>query len=154
MSEWFKLGATETRWPIASVGGPMRVLVDAMDSGARMSILEQRMDEPGGPPLHVHPENDEWMMVIEGGPLTVQLGSERRELHCGESVWMPRGTHHTFNNLSGKPLRVLAVVTPAGVEEALHEQALYLQGLRGAPDVAAIEKIWGARGKIVGPPIR
>lgn len=156
MTDWFRLGAGETRREMASVGGPMRVHVADKDSGGRISVLEQRLDTPGGPPLHLHHEMDEWMMVIEGGPLTVQVGDSRQELRAGESVWIPRGTPHSFNNLSGAPLRILAATTPGGVEDYLHAQAEYLNGLAPGkfPEASAVEAIWGQHSKAIGPPVR
>jgi mannose-6-phosphate isomerase-like protein (cupin superfamily) len=153
--KWFQVGAEGTRRAMASVGGPMRLLVANGDSNGLVTIVEQRMDGPGGPPLHVHFAMDEWMMVIDGGPLTVQVGAERRELARGESIWMPRGTPHTFSNLSGSPVRVLACTTPGGVEDQLHRQAEYFLGLAPGqrPDPAAIAAIWEGNAKVVGPPI-
>lgn len=134
----------------------MRVLVSEQDSGGKLSIVEQRMDGAGGPPLHLHSEMDEWIMVIEGGPLTVQIGDERRLLNRGESVWIPKGTPHSFNNLSGSPLRMLGATTPGGVEDYLHRQAEYLNGLAPGqrPDGPTIGAIWGTSGAVVGPPVR
>src|SRR5688572_24818782 len=119
---WYTLPAHETRKPMESLGGPMRLLVGAADSERTMTILEQRLDGPGGPPLHIHEACDEVLMVIEGGPLTVVIGGERRLLEKGALAFIPRGTPHSFSNLSGAPLVVLGVATPGGIEHALHEQ--------------------------------
>jgi mannose-6-phosphate isomerase-like protein (cupin superfamily) len=156
MSDWFHVDAEGTRREVASVGGPMRVLVSEGDSRGLLSVVEQRLDVAGGPPLHVHHAMDEWMMVIEGGPLTLQIGDTRRTLSRGESVWIPRGTPHSFNNLSGAPLRILAATTPGGVEDYLHRQSEYLNGLAPDqyPDGAAIGAIWGEHSAAVGPPVR
>ena len=82
---WYTLSANETRKAIESLGGPMRVLVGAEDSARTISVLEQRLDTAGGPPLHIHDESDEILMVIDGGPLTVVVGTERRLVEKGES---------------------------------------------------------------------
>lgn len=150
---WYTLPATETRKAVESLGGPMRVLVGAEDSARTISILEQRLDEPGGPPLHVHDDTDEILMVIDGGPLTVVVGSERRLIEKGGVVFIPRGVPHSFSNLSGQPLVMLGIATPGGIEKQLHEQAAYFKGLRGAPDMAKVVEIWGDKGRIVGPPV-
>lgn len=150
---WYTLSATETRKAVESLGGPMRVLVGGEDSARTLSVLEQRLDEPGGPPLHIHDEADEILMVIDGGPLTVVVGTERRLVEKGGMAFIPRGTPHAFSNLSGKPLVMLGIATPGGIEKQLHEQAVYFKNLRGAPEEAKIVEIWGDMGRIVGPPV-
>ena len=151
----YALPAGGTRMDMAALGGPMRLLVGANDSGGGLTVLEQRLDEPGGPPLHVHDAADEVLMVIEGGPLTVVIGDRRLEVEEGGLAWIPRGTPHSFSNLSGRPLRMLGIATPGGMERALHEQAEYIIGLGGAqpPDVGTIVPIWKEKGRIVGPPV-
>lgn len=152
---WYALGPGETREDLASVGGAMRLLVGAADSADTVSVLEQRLDGPGGPPLHVHDDTDEMLMVIEGGPLTVIVGDRRLTLEQGALAWIPRGTAHTFSNLSGAPLRFVGIATPGGIERALHDQAVYINGLAEGqrPEVARISAIWEGRGRIVGPPL-
>jgi hypothetical protein len=75
------------------------------------------------------------------------------ELARGELAWIPRGTPHSFTNLSGAPLVMLGIATPGGIERPLHEQARYFQSLQGPPDHGAIAAIWGEQGTIVGPPL-
>lgn len=150
---WYTLEADATRMAMESVGGPMRLVVGAADSKNALTVVEQRLDDPGGPPLHVHDDHDEVLMVIQGGPLTIQIGEERLTVEEGGTAFIPRGTPHSFSNLSGAPLRMLGISTPGGIEVALHEQAKYLKGLRGAPEMARIAAIWEGRGRVVGPPI-
>lgn len=150
---WYTLPQGETRKPVASLGGPMRVLVGAEDSARTMSILEQRLDEPGGPPLHIHDDTDEVLIVIDGGPLTVVIGAERRLIEKGGVAFIPRGVPHAFSNLSGRPLVMLGIATPGGIEKQLHDQAVYFSNLKGPPDNAKIVEIWGDKGRIVGPPV-
>jgi quercetin dioxygenase-like cupin family protein len=114
------------------------------------------MATSGGPPLHKHFDTDEFFMVIEGGPLTLQVGDRRVELSTGESLFIPRGTPHAFSNLSGRPLRVLGVHTPGGVEGVLNANAEYLRSVPEGerPDPTRLAAIWKHNGAVVGPPIR
>jgi mannose-6-phosphate isomerase-like protein (cupin superfamily) len=154
--EWFQVARDATRMNMAALNGSMRCLVSGVDSGGRVTILEGWLQTSGGPPLHKHFDHDEFFLVIEGGPLTMQVGDRRLELLTGESLFIPRGTPHTYNNLSGRPIRVLGVHTPGGMEKELHEQAEYLlsvpEGER--PDPARLAAIWKDNGAVVGPPIR
>lgn len=55
---WYTLASDSTRKEMASLGGPMRLLVGAAESNGMLSVMEQRLDEPGGPPLHVRDDSD------------------------------------------------------------------------------------------------
>jgi quercetin dioxygenase-like cupin family protein len=154
--EWYRLASDGTRTEMASFGGSMRCLDAQGDAGGRMSVVEHRMEARGGPPMHTHFDMDELIVVLEGGPLTVQVDDRRMELSAGESVFVPRGTPHTIANLSDRPLRGLGVYTPGGMERELHAQAEYLASLQPGqpPDPARIAAIWKDNGAVVGPPIR
>jgi quercetin dioxygenase-like cupin family protein len=151
----YVLPAGETRQQISSLGGTMRVLLGQADSAGALSVVEQCMDEPGGPPMHLHDDVDEWMIVLEGGPLTIQIGNERQLLHTGDSAWFPRNTPHTFANFSGQSVRILAAITPGGLEDFLDRQAKYLNGLKPneQPDPAVLKMIEGEHNVRLGPPL-
>jgi len=131
----------------------MRLLLGALDTAGAVTVVEQRLDGPGGPPLHTHPGADEIIMVLEGGPLTLIVGDQKLEVAAGGFTWIPRGTPHAFSNLSGAPLKMLGIASPGGIEQPLHDQAMYMNALSGPPDIERIAEIWEHHGKIVGPPI-
>ncbi len=74
--------------------------------------------DPGGPPgpprliapPHLHRSDDEAWYVLEG-TLCVRVGQEVVEAHAGSSVFVPRGTLHTYWNPGPDPLRYLLVMT-------------------------------------------
>jgi mannose-6-phosphate isomerase-like protein (cupin superfamily) len=106
-----------------------------------------------GPPLHIHDEMDEMCYVLEGEAV-VQVGDDRHVLVPGCFAWVPRGVPHTFANLSDRPVRLLGLCVPAGIEEFFAAQAAYLADLQGPPDPGRLAAIWaGHPGSIVGPPI-
>jgi Cupin domain len=64
------------------------------------------------PLMHSHPKQDEHFEVLEG-ELTVKLDDERRVLHAGDSLDVPRGTKHAMWNSGSGPARATWQVRPA-----------------------------------------
>lgn len=69
----------------------------------------------GGPPLHLHRNEDESWYVIEG-TLEFQLGAERAIAPAGAFVFVPRGAPHGFRNAGDSDTRILVLFTPFGME--------------------------------------
>jgi len=70
---------------------------------------------PAGPPRliaprHVHYSDDEAWYVLEGS-LRVQAGADEVEARAGCSVFVPRGTPHTYWNPGPGRVRYLLVMT-------------------------------------------
>ncbi len=75
--------------------------------------------EPGQHvPVHVHPTQDEFILVQEG-QLELKLDGKWQTAKAGDLVRMPRGVPHGYFNKSDKPARALFWVSPAGKLEAL-----------------------------------
>lgn len=75
--------------------------------------------EPGQfVPVHVHPTQDEFILVQEG-VLSLKLDGVWTEAKAGDLVRMPKGIPHGYFNKSDKPARALFWVSPAGKLEAL-----------------------------------
>jgi len=79
-------------------------------------VLEHLNLVNGGPPLHMHPDQEEYFYVISG-EVRFALGNERLVLKTGDSVLGPRGIPHTFAAVQGKPSHMLIAFTPAGKME-------------------------------------
>ena len=70
--------------------------------------------EPGQfVPVHIHPHQDEFILVQEG-QLELKLGGVWSTARAGDLVRMPRGVPHGYFNKSDKPARALFWVSPAG----------------------------------------
>jgi mannose-6-phosphate isomerase-like protein (cupin superfamily) len=70
---------------------------------------------PAGPPRliaprHLHHSDDEAWYVLEGA-LRVQVGKDEIEAGTGSSVFVPRGTPHTYWNAGPGRVRYLLVMT-------------------------------------------
>ena len=60
-------------------------------------------------PFHRHP-GDQWEMVQEGEITYTVKGEEPKVLKAGDAVYIPRGTVHRNQNLSGQPVRTVELM--------------------------------------------
>jgi quercetin dioxygenase-like cupin family protein len=97
-------------------GRGMRLLVDSAATGGIVSVLvcEAPQGTPG-PPLHIHPESDETFLVLDG-VLLLHAAGETHTVTAGGSLFVPRGTPHTFATRPVDAARFIAVHTPGGFE--------------------------------------
>jgi mannose-6-phosphate isomerase-like protein (cupin superfamily) len=65
-----------------------------------------------GPPLHIHPHQEERYDVLDG-VLDVFIDGRWREVGPGESITVPAGTPHTIRNLHAEEMRAVNVHAPA-----------------------------------------
>lgn len=74
---------------------PNDLKVAGKDTGGELSVFEYIGKETGGPPLHVHPRQDEVFYVTEG-EYSFQCADERFLLKQGDMIFLPRGVPHAF----------------------------------------------------------
>lgn len=71
------------------------------------------LDPEGGQvPWHNHPE-EEIYTVLEGTG-EICLGSERKEIHGGQTVYIPPNEFHQLTNIGKNPLKFIYCYGPAG----------------------------------------
>ena len=82
-----------------------------ISAGANLSNKDK-----GGPALHIHYKDDEIFYVISGEFL-FQLGDEISLIKKGDTVFIPRGTKHTFSNhIENNPGELLTIHQPISLE--------------------------------------
>lgn len=93
------------------------IKISGKDTENDLAVFEQTGLTPnGGPPLHIHPYQDEWFYVIEGNYL-FQVGEDRYQLEKGDTIFLPRQVPHAFLQLS-ETGRMIVSYLPAGKMEA------------------------------------
>lgn len=121
------------------------------DTNGRFDIFEGNIGYLDGPPLHVHQDQDDTFVVLEG-TLTLQIGDELFELGPGDVASAKPGTPHTYTNLEKETkVRILNLMTPGHFDKALIDfSKLTPEDLMSdkVVEVAAKHKV-----AIVGPPI-
>lgn len=85
-------------------------------------------------PVHVHPTQDEFILVQEG-ELDLKLDGKWVKARAGDLVRMPMGVPHGYFNKSDSPCRALFWVSPAGKLKELFDE------LHEMTDVEAVVRI-------------
>lgn len=85
-------------------------------------------------PVHIHPTQDEFILVQEG-ELDLKLDGVWSKAHAGDLVRMPKGVPHGYFNKSDKPVRALFWVSPAG---RLRDLFAALDDLTDIPRIMAL----------------
>lgn len=65
------------------------------ETGGAYGLIEQRANAGMVTPLHVHHEEDELWVVVEGG-ISVHVDGETHEVGPGDVAFGPRGVPHAF----------------------------------------------------------
>ncbi|MGI8910818.1 MAG: cupin domain-containing protein [Rubrobacteraceae bacterium] len=101
-------------------GGVWTMKATAEETDGSFTLLEDRLTRGKTTPLHIHPNLDETLIVLEGEILVYDDGTEHRVSPHGVAVAL-RGVPHAFMVIS-EHARVLALQTP-GSGEAFYRDA-------------------------------
>ena len=102
-------------------------LAERKDTNGAFFLVEAMLAPGTEPPPHVHTREDELFYVLEG-EFDVYVGKEAFKVETGECVFLPRLKPHAFVIRSPR-LRILALFTPAGLEEAFRGMSTPTQRL-------------------------
>ncbi len=111
-------------------------------------IIENTFQAKGGPARHLHYAQDEWFYAVEG-QFVVEVGSERFNLHPGDSLLAPRNVPHVWAYVGENVGRMLITFLPAGKMEAFFREVTKANAM--PPQDPAL---WQAHGMaLLGPPL-
>ncbi|HVY91189.1 MAG TPA: cupin domain-containing protein [Bryobacteraceae bacterium] len=122
--------------------------ISTHDTGGDFFLFEHANLLPGGPPVHLHNNQEEWFYVMEGEVL-VQIGEKRFQLKPGDSVLAPRKVPHAFTAVGATPAKMLVGYSPAGKMEQF-----FRDNANGKPVVwdAALLRKYDC--ELIGPPLK
>jgi quercetin dioxygenase-like cupin family protein len=100
---------------ISIAGDTYTILVSGAQSGARYCLIDMHIPPDGGPPPHRH--DFEEMFTLLEGELAFTFRGETSTIVAGSTVNIPANAPHSFKNASGKPVRMLCMCAPAGLDE-------------------------------------
>jgi quercetin dioxygenase-like cupin family protein len=111
-------GQDRTHTPVAMGFSSLGFKVSGPDTHGSLLLMEHvGLTKGGGPPRHLHYDQEEWFYVIKG-EVVAEVGKERFRLKAGDSIFAPRRVPHGFLYVAEKPGRMLIGFTPAGKMEA------------------------------------
>jgi mannose-6-phosphate isomerase-like protein (cupin superfamily) len=109
----------ERRW---FFGGGLHIWkATADDTDGAFLLFEDRMDHGKVTPLHLHPDSDETMIVLQG-EILMHLGGEEHTVQAGGIASAPRGIPHAFKVTGAGGARLLCLHTP-GCCQAFYRDA-------------------------------
>ncbi|MBB3458298.1 mannose-6-phosphate isomerase-like protein (cupin superfamily) [Rhizobium sp. BK313] len=130
-------------WLETRPGERCKIRVSAADTQGAYSVVEIVSSPGDSTPMHVHENEDEHFVVVEG-TARIACGDKTIDAPAGSVISLPRKVPHAWGNPSDVPLRVVVTTTPGGVEEVLRLRA---QG--GDIDMRAVAQSYGV--SVVGP---
>jgi mannose-6-phosphate isomerase-like protein (cupin superfamily) len=83
------------------------------DTAGALFAMEQANTKPGGPPRHLHYDQDEFWYVL-AGEYVFEVGSDQYRVQAGDCVLGPRKVPHAWAFVGESPGRLLIAFTPAG----------------------------------------
>ena len=138
--------------PVHVLGNELKIKISSRDTAGAFTVFEGVTLPRHGPPLHRHPDHDEWWHVIEG-EFTFEVDGRAIQAGAGDVVYAPRGSVHTFQNVGSGPGVTLTTVVPGGVDLFFEELETVVP--RGAaPDPARMLPVFAKhRQELLGPPL-
>jgi quercetin dioxygenase-like cupin family protein len=94
--------------------------VTAERFGGALTVIEWGLPPGAMIPPHTHTRENECNFVLEG-ELTCDIGGELGVASAGSYILKPRGIPHALCNAGARPVRVLEILTPGGLENYFDE---------------------------------
>ncbi|HEX3679430.1 MAG TPA: cupin domain-containing protein [Galbitalea sp.] len=111
---------------VGAIGLGIYVKMTAEQTNGAYSLFEYVVPVGlGGPPTHIHSREDELFICVKG-KVRIELDGRELILTPGSALLMPRGVPHMFHNPFDEETRIIAVVSPPGLEN-------YYRGLSQLP---------------------
>ncbi len=148
----FMIRSGESRFQESTQVGlsPNNIKVSSKDTSGQLTVFEYIGREKGGPPLHIHPNQDEIFFIVEGEYL-FQVGKEQYRLKAGDTIFLPRNIPHAFAQTSSAG-KLIFMFQPSGKMEDFFRA---LGALKTQPTPEEGARIFAAHDmQVVGPPLQ
>ena len=105
-------------WLVTRPGEHCLIRVSSEDTKGRYSLVEIVSAPGDGTPMHLHQNEDEYLIVLEG-VARFACGDRIFDAEAGTLVTLPRNVPHAWGNRSDTLLRIAGITFPGGVEQVL-----------------------------------
>ncbi|WP_395682551.1 cupin domain-containing protein [Inquilinus sp.] len=133
----------QEEWIGTRPGEHCLIRIAAEDTGGVYSVVEIVSDPGDGTPLHVHQNEDEHFLILEG-TARINYGDRTFNAKAGDTATLLRGIPHAWRNAADIPLRMAVTCTPGGVEDVF--RIIARGGEIDLPALAAKSKV-----QVLGP---
>lgn len=133
--------AAATAWahdPIEWNDATYQVVLDADDADGRSGMFRVETNQPGGPPMHIHDDADEYFYVLRGS-VRFQVDGQVLRLEPGAVAFVPRGAEHSYRIETQDGGQMLTIVVPGGFEHFF--EAVAAEDLMVPEDMPRISEI-------------
>ena len=123
-------------------------LLEAADTNGTAAMFEFTV--PSGarvPAPHYHEHFDETIYGVEG-IMTFAVDDKAIDIGPGETLFIPRGVVHGFDNLKQETAKALAVITPALLGPDYFKEIAAIINAGGPPDVEKLKATMTKHGLI------
>lgn len=120
-------------------GDVVSVMLSGEQTGGTLAVMLGITPPGGGPPPHVHANEDELFLAVEGR-ISYFVEGRWTEVGVGGAVYLPRGSVHCYRNVGTTPSRHWIVTTPSGFEKFFARCAEEF-AKAGGPDMNRIVEI-------------
>ena len=105
-------------WLQTRPGEQCAIRVTSEDTRGLYSLVEVISGPGDGTPMHIHQDEDEHLLVLEG-TARIAYGDSVFDLEAGNIATLLRGVPHAWGNRSSSRLRIAVIAVPGGCEQAL-----------------------------------
>lgn len=149
----FVVKASESRFNEKTLNGgknPNDIKVSQQDTSGDLTVFEYTGSVKGGPPLHIHPHQDEIFFIVQGAYL-FQVGNDKHNLKAGDTIFLPRAVPHAFAQLTDNG-KMFFLFQPSGKMEDYFRA---IGNLTSPPTPEQGAKIFADHNmKVLGPPLQ
>src|SRR5713226_7178333 len=103
-------------WLETTPGERFTIRTSAKETKGVYTMLEVVADPRNGVPIHIHKNEDEHFLVLEG-TLHIVVGDATLDVPAGTAVTVSKGDPHAWCNLTEMPVRMLVIFSPGHIEE-------------------------------------
>ncbi len=126
----------------------IKFLLEASDTNGALTMFEFLVPAGAKVPLpHFHESFDETIYGLKG-IMTFTVDGKIVELEPGQSLFIPKGVVHGFNNLSQQDAKALAVPTPGLIGPEYFTELATIINRGGPPDIEKIKVVFKKYGLV------
>jgi mannose-6-phosphate isomerase-like protein (cupin superfamily) len=129
---------------------PLAIKLSAQDTAGELFVFMHPDMGKGGPPRHVHHDQDEWFHVV-AGTFAAEIGEQKFLMQPGDSLFAPRRVAHAWAHIGDGSGTLITTVSPAGTFEEFIRDTTRHPTLPAPEEIA---KAFSAHNMtVVGPPL-